>query len=267
MSRPGNYFDNAPAESFLHTLKVEEVYGQTYEIRLKAKNSIFEYKARKIKFLYKIKQLSYRLLTYPHFSINFSRQDVYILIIMECEKMKKNIIILLFLILASCISSSTIPGNINESISNYDGTKEVSIEPAWLYDSSIKLGLVKNTKMEKNDIVLTAVVKGTHLISSGESLHIRIDKKFFNFSSIDSMTDIKTTKGAYGSGIYIPPSNWSSKRYIITKAFLKKLINANDAWVKIELSKTYVEGRFSSNALTTAKPAFIKFYNKINKWN
>jgi len=181
--------------------------------------------------------------------------------------MKKNIIIwLLFLILTGCVSSSTIPGSISENISNYDGTKELSIEPAWLYDSSIKLGLLKNTKMEKDDIVLIAVVKGTHLINSGESLHIRIDKKFFNFSSIDSMTDIKMTEGAY-SGIYIPPSNWSSKRYIITKAFLEKLINANDAWVKIELSKTYVEGRFSSDALTTARPAFKKFYEKINKWD
>lgn len=43
MSRKGNCLDNAPAESFFHTLKVEEVYGQTYESRQEAKSSIFEY--------------------------------------------------------------------------------------------------------------------------------------------------------------------------------------------------------------------------------
>ncbi len=43
MSRQGNCLDNAPAESFFHTLKVEEVYGQTYESRQEAKSCIFEY--------------------------------------------------------------------------------------------------------------------------------------------------------------------------------------------------------------------------------
>jgi len=181
--------------------------------------------------------------------------------------MRKIIIILSLSILTGCASMVALPGSISENISNYDGTKEISIEPAWLYNSSIKLGLFKNTKMEKDDIVLITVVKGTHLIDSGESLHIKIDGESFDFASIDSMTDIETTEGFYGSGISIPPSNWSSKRYLITKAFLKKLINANEVWVKIELSKTYVEGRFSSNAPTTARPAFKKFNEKISQWN
>ena len=43
MSRQGNCLDNAAAESFFHTLKVEEVYGQSYETRQEAKSCIFEY--------------------------------------------------------------------------------------------------------------------------------------------------------------------------------------------------------------------------------
>ncbi len=43
MSRQGNCLDNAPAESFFHTLKVEGVYGQMYDTRQEAKSSIFEY--------------------------------------------------------------------------------------------------------------------------------------------------------------------------------------------------------------------------------
>ncbi len=38
-----NLLLSVAAESFFHTLKVEEVYGQTYETRHEAKSSIFEY--------------------------------------------------------------------------------------------------------------------------------------------------------------------------------------------------------------------------------
>ena len=43
MSRKGNCWDNAPAESFFHTLKTELVYRQDYQTPLEAKQSIFEY--------------------------------------------------------------------------------------------------------------------------------------------------------------------------------------------------------------------------------
>jgi transposase InsO family protein len=43
MSGKGNCYDNAHAESFFHTMKVEEVYGNAYKSRQEAKLSIFEY--------------------------------------------------------------------------------------------------------------------------------------------------------------------------------------------------------------------------------
>jgi putative transposase len=43
MSRHGNCWDNAVAESFFHTLKTELVRGRTYETREEAKAEIFEY--------------------------------------------------------------------------------------------------------------------------------------------------------------------------------------------------------------------------------
>ncbi len=44
MSRKGNCWDNAPTESFFHTLKVEEVYyKEKYQTRDEAKACIFEY--------------------------------------------------------------------------------------------------------------------------------------------------------------------------------------------------------------------------------
>lgn len=43
MSSAGCCYDNAVAESFFHTLKVELVHDETYETREKAKTSIVEY--------------------------------------------------------------------------------------------------------------------------------------------------------------------------------------------------------------------------------
>jgi putative transposase len=43
MSRKGDCWDNACAESFFATLKTEEVFHRTYQTREEARNSIFEY--------------------------------------------------------------------------------------------------------------------------------------------------------------------------------------------------------------------------------
>ena len=43
MSRKGNCWDNAPTESFFHSLKTELVYFENYQTREDAKKSIFEY--------------------------------------------------------------------------------------------------------------------------------------------------------------------------------------------------------------------------------
>lgn len=43
MSRKGNCWDNACAESFFHTLKTEELYNHKFKTREEAKSCIFEY--------------------------------------------------------------------------------------------------------------------------------------------------------------------------------------------------------------------------------
>lgn len=43
MSRKGNCWDNAIAESFFHTIKTELIYTQRYATRVAAKQSVFQY--------------------------------------------------------------------------------------------------------------------------------------------------------------------------------------------------------------------------------
>jgi len=158
------------------------------------------------------------------------------------------------------------PGYISVSESKFDGSKQITIEPAWLYDSPIKLSLMKNTKMAEQSIILTVVVKGTHTFATGKSLHFNIDNEIVSFEAMDTFTDIETTPGLYNSVASLPASNWSSKRYTVTKDFINRIINANDVWVKVELTKTFVEGKFSSDAPTIARKPFKSFMEKINAW-
>ena len=43
MSSKGNCYDNACAESFFHTLKVEAIHGENFATREKMRQAIFEY--------------------------------------------------------------------------------------------------------------------------------------------------------------------------------------------------------------------------------
>lgn len=177
--------------------------------------------------------------------------------------MKTNILTILSILILATSCAPGMPGYISETVSEFDGTKEIKMEPAWIYGVELKLGLFKNSKMKPNEVILTAVVKGAYNIDEGKSLQFNVDGKIYKFASIDSLTNIDTTSGFYGNGVYLPASNWSSKDYIVTKSFIKELIEAQRAIVKIELDKEYIEGNFSSDAPTTARPPFSKFYKKL----
>lgn len=182
------------------------------------------------------------------------------------NQIKIKIYIMLILVIGLFYGCATIPGgpgDVSESVSHFDNTKQLSMEPAWLYDSKIKLSLFKTTKMDDNLVVMYVFVEGSRIFSRGKSLKFNVDGKIYAFKSIDDLTDINTSPGIYNNIVYIPPYNWSSKRYIVTKDFIKRLIDARRVWVRVELSKEFVEGEFSSDAFTTARPAFRKFYRSM----
>jgi putative transposase len=43
MSRKGNPYDNAVAESFFHSLKVELIHGENFDTRETMRHAVFEY--------------------------------------------------------------------------------------------------------------------------------------------------------------------------------------------------------------------------------
>jgi hypothetical protein len=87
------------------------------------------------------------------------------------------------------------------------------------------------------------------------------------------MTDIKTTSGHLPESIYLLSSWWpeSPKNYLVSKAFIKRLIDAEKVIVRIDLKEEYhgkkfVEGKFSTDFPSTARPGFRKFYKKLESF-
>jgi hypothetical protein len=152
--------------------------------------------------------------------------------------MKKLVQISTFLLFltAACmpnVNGPGMPGHISSSVSKFDSTKQLKMEPAWLYDSApgIKVSLFKNTKMKENDFVMTVVVAGAETFADSKSLHFNVDDDIYSFESLDSLTDIETTEGFYNSVAYFPPTNWSSKDYLVNKEFINLILNARSVVV------------------------------------
>lgn len=164
-------------------------------------------------------------------------------------------------ILTSCGLQS--PGHITQTTSIFDGTKQLIMEPAWLYNSTIKLALFKSSKMPDEKLLLTAVVRGSHIFDDDPSLHFNIDGEILSLSSVDRLRDVHTSESFTGSGFYVAPSNWSSKDYLVDVPFIEKIVAADDVYVIVELTDSYAEGVFSNDAPITARQAFKDFLRQI----
>jgi len=175
--------------------------------------------------------------------------------------MKRMLVLLLCLGLCGC---ATLPGTIKESVSGFDKATEITMEPAWVGNglTGFKLGLFRSSRMEPDKAILTAYAIGAYNFDYGESLHFNVDGEIISFKSIDSLTKIEMVPGEYNSVYSSAPYNLSSKRYEITKDFIKRLLDAKEVWGKISLSQTYVEAKFSVSVPMGAKNGFKKFYAK-----
>ena len=89
--------------------------------------------------------------------------------------------------------------------------------------------------MNKENIVLTASVKGTKSLGA---LLFNVDSEIISFLPLDTFTEFDHT---------IDYELWSSNRFVITKEFLNKILEADKVLVKISLRKRYVEETFTKN--------------------
>lgn len=184
------------------------------------------------------------------------------------EFMKNYLLLLPLLSFIGCaaLGIKDLPGTIRENVSEFDKSTEILMEPAWLMDGgspSFKLGLFRTSKMDLDKVILTVVVNGIHNFSSKDSLSFNMDGKIESFDSIDTTTKVEYEPGEYNSVASISGTHWSSKRYEVSKDFISALITGKKVWAKVSLEQSYMEGEFSTDSFTCARPAFKKFYNKV----
>lgn len=174
------------------------------------------------------------------------------------------------LFLVGCETIEGMPGHIRSHQSSFDGAKELSVEPAMVYRTSqtfsgsdLMLGMFWRSTMEPNTFVISAHVIGTKLIQQSNSLQFNIDGRIVSLSSSDLFTQIRTQRGSPSVGIR--PYNQSNRHYLISESFFKELIESDNVKIRLMLQNSYVEGDFSVNQASSARRAFIAFYEEYKK--
>ena len=175
---------------------------------------------------------------------------------------------LLIFLLVGCSSMTGVPGYIEVTKSSFDDSTQLSMEPAFVFrnndgfsGSDLQMSLLWSSAMNKNDVVLIAQVSGAQSIARGDSLHFNIDGKIESMRSLDEFTNINYEPGIY-SAVYISGQNTSSKRYVVSKEFIDKILNASSVKVKLNLSQLFVEGIFTDTTTSSAYSAFKEFVKK-----
>jgi hypothetical protein len=161
-----------------------------------------------------------------------------------------------------------LPGSVKVKTSEFDGTVSITMEPAWAgtgMSTRMKLDLFWNSTLKADELILTVTVAGVETFSDGESLHFNVDGEITSFSSIDNTTDLGYDPGVYNSVASIPGQSWSAKRYVVSRAFVERLLAADRAAVKVDLQRHYAEDVLAKKAPTTALKAFRKFLVRLSE--
>ena len=163
---------------------------------------------------------------------------------------------LLLLFVLALVSGCIVPGSVSVSKSNFDGSTEIHTEPAFVYDgvftSEIMFSLHRNSTMQPGEVILTA--SASKNIADGPSLKINLDGEIVSFTSIDSTSEIFTAPvGTSRAAVRC------AKRYKVDIDLLNRMMRGTNVMVRLELFRTFAEGRFSVDGASTARPAFRRF--------
>ena len=142
----------------------------------------------------------------------------------------------------------TMPGGVSKDVSNTDGTSTVSVEPGFLSDGLIKVGVFRSSKMDPNQAVLKVMLKGM-AIGLNKSLKINIDGQTREFESLDIIAPLDATTHQF-----------FVKRYAVDMDYVRKMVEGKSVWIKVTtIDGKYMEGEFSKDNPSAARPGFRDF--------
>lgn len=146
------------------------------------------------------------------------------------------------LLLLAALAGCTSQGKISETVSKFDGTREVTMRRINL--KHIELGAYWNTKMKKEEILLVIGRRRSPIIKAGESLHFRIDGEFVNLVAVDEAAAIRFhyRPFAFGGGTR------NERRYLASFKLIQRLIASKEIVARLDLAGgDSVESQMESN--------------------
>ena len=131
---------------------------------------------------------------------------------------------------------------------------------------NVEASLHWRSSMPRDELVLTMYIRGIESIPSRNSLKFNVDGDLKEFSSIDTFTDFSSEYSSYTSWATVVPTSSSHKRYLVSEEFIKEIIAADHVGVRLNVGTGgYVEGVFSDNTMSAARPAFVRFMERRGK--
>jgi len=155
-------------------------------------------------------------------------------------------------VLCFLVLGCTTMGSVSKSVSKIDGKTTLSMSPAWVYGSGMKMSLM-TSKKDKDKVFLTAYVMGLNDLNTRKPLFFRIDQEVKKISP-DSRPSYETMRD--GNTV----NNWTKYYYTIDKKFLAKLVNGKEVYARIG----GLEGEISTDTVATVRPGFKSFLAKID---
>jgi hypothetical protein len=165
-------------------------------------------------------------------------------------------------VLSGCMPS--MPNNIRESSSKFDGSHEYRMSPGFIYESAdtfsgaqLSLGLHWSSA-NKELVTIFAEIQGEIInIHSSEGLQFNVDGEYIKLSSNQVTTDFESS---VSNGLV---AKASSKPFTVKRDVLDKILSGEKVFVKLITNAGYVEGEFTADKPSAAIRGFREFSQKI----
>lgn len=149
------------------------------------------------------------------------------------------------------------PGAIQESVSEFDSTKQLYMRPAFAWNSVMALGLMKSSKMKKDEYVLLVSLNRAEVVAN-PTLTIKTDRGLIKPKRLDSYGDI-SFDGALGI-------NTTETGFSITEEELQQIIDSDTPVARFETQNRIYDGSLKYPREYSTPSPIESFKTFIARW-
>jgi hypothetical protein len=164
--------------------------------------------------------------------------------------------------LAACESMPGFPGYISERTSQFDNSKEITVEPAGVRGEGLtnpfSLGAQWTSRAPDTVVLVVRVLGDYQSIDSKQGLQFNIDNNILSLDSPQAITQLDATQGP-GTMQF----RSSEKRFPIALKDFDRIVHSKGTGVKVNTPRGYLEGRLIEDQPMSALESLRKFRQTI----